>query len=273
LPKTLNFSHIPENVALALEVGWPDDEEDWRVVHEAAWVVGVRRERRLIGQGALGFYDDRAGTIAKMVVAPSAQRQGVGARILDALVAEAERRSLMTLGLVATPAGQPLYESRGFSVTGEVAVFIGTPVLDAPAGITTPIVDIESAIAFERRFISCSRAVMLRGRCREARATAICRAPDGAPRGFAIANGKGDYAMVGPVIAETEGVARMVTQAIFKACTGAVRIDVPAEHVAFRDWLRSLGLPEKGVRPEMTRGGALPWQVPERFALATSAWG
>lgn len=79
--------------------------------------------------------------------------------------------------------------------------------------------------------------------------------------------------MVGPVMAENEEVARTLVRAIFSACRGPVRIDVPAQHATFRDWLAGLGLPEKGVRAEMARGGALPWQVPERFALATSAWG
>lgn len=105
--ETLFPAEIPANVALALEVGWPDDEADWRVVHEAAVVLGVRAEGRLIGQGALGAYESGAGTIAKMIVLPSEQRRGIGAAILDALLDEAERRSLSKLGLVATPWGKP----------------------------------------------------------------------------------------------------------------------------------------------------------------------
>jgi GNAT superfamily N-acetyltransferase len=273
--ETLTSREIPDNIRLAAEVGWPDDEADWRVVHEAAVVLGARKEGRLIGQGALGLYDGQAGTIAKMVVSPSAQRQGVGAAILDALLVEADRRGLAAVGLVATPSGQPLYESRGFVVTGHVAVFIGTPTPD-PALVSERVIEltkVEPALALDRRFISCSRAGMLRGRFNEARVGALHGSPAGDPRGFALANGKGEYALVGPVIADDEAVARALTRVIFKACNGAVRIDVPAEHTAFRDWLRSLGLPEKGVRPEMARGGALPWQVPQRFALATAAWG
>jgi GNAT superfamily N-acetyltransferase len=266
-------SEIPANVTLAHEVGWPDDDADWRVIHEAALVLGARKGGHWVGQGVLAPYESNAGTIAKMIVAPSAQRQGVGAAILDALLVEAERSALTTLGLVATPFGEPLYRSRGFAVTGEVAVFIGTPALELPREPASPITDIEAAITFERRFISCSRATMLRGRHREASATVICRSADGAGQGFALATTKGPYALVGPVIAETEDVARSLVRAIFSALPGVVRIDVPAEHTAFREWLAALGLPEKGVRPEMARGGSLPWQVPQRFALATQAWG
>ena len=60
---------------------------------------------------------------------------------------------------------------------------------------------------------------------------------------------------------------------IFRAVAGPVRVDVPAQRSAFRAWLLGLGLVEKGVNVEMARGGALPWDVPQRFALATQAFG
>jgi hypothetical protein len=192
---------------------------------------------------------------------------------LDALLAEAEQRSLTTLGLVATALGRPLYESRGFELTGEVAVFVGTPVLDAIREAVDPIADVESVIAYERRFVTCSRSALLRERHREASVTALCRESDGRTSGFALAETKAPYTLVGPVIADSEQQARALTRTIFSSITGPVRIDVPAQQGAFRAWLSGLGLPELGLRPEMARGGTLPWQVPERFALAAQAWG
>jgi GNAT superfamily N-acetyltransferase len=274
LVEPLYPQEMAANVALAQQVGWPDDEADWRVLHAAAVVLGVRRTGQLIGHGALAPYEPNAGSIAKMVVAPSAQKQGIGAAILDALLAEAERRGLTTLGLVATPLGQPLYESRGFEVAGEVAVFIGTPsALDRAGEPLAPVGDIEAAIAYERRFIACSRAAMLRGRQGEASVSAIARAPDGSVCGFAFAVVKGPYLLVGPVIADTEERARDLIRAVLARNTGPVRIDVPAEQAGLRGWLQSLGVPDKGLRAEMARGGALPWRVPQRFVLASQAWG
>jgi GNAT superfamily N-acetyltransferase len=267
-------SETATNIALAQQVGWPDDEGDWRALHKAALVLGVRRAGQLVGHGALALYPPNAGSIAKMVVAPGAQRQGIGAAILDALLAEAERRGLTTLGLVATPLGQPLYESRGFKVTGEVAVFIGTAAaLERPGDPLTPVGEIEAVIAYERKFIVCSRAAMLRGRQGEASASAVARAPDGSVCGFAFAVAKSPYLLVGPVIADTEEVARDLIRAVLARNVGPVRIDVPAEQMGLRGWLQSLGLPDKGLRAEMARGGALPWRVPQRFVLASQAWG
>ncbi|HWZ92712.1 MAG TPA: GNAT family N-acetyltransferase, partial [Polyangiaceae bacterium] len=204
----LSSAAIPESVALAHAVGWPDDDAEWRVIHEAALVLGVRREGRLIAQGALGSYEHNVGTIAKMIVLPGLQRQGLGAAILDALLAEAELRSLTTLGLVATPLGQPLYESRGFAVTGEVVVFIGTPAPERADESMPPITDLDSVVAFERRLLGCARGAMLRGRQREASASAVHGSVDGGVRGFALATPKEPYALVGPVIADAEDIAR-----------------------------------------------------------------
>jgi GNAT acetyltransferase-like protein/acetyltransferase (GNAT) family protein len=203
-----------------------------------------------------------------MVVAPEAQRRRLGSQLLDELLAEAERQSIGVVGLVATPFGRPLYESRDFSVTGELAVLSGTPELHALSTAALPITDPGLPERLDRRFISCSRAQVLSARFGVAVATACL------PNAYGMATAFEGQALVGPVIAETEGEARQIASALFAAVKRPVRIDVPVEHDGFRAWLRGLGLGELGVRPEMARGSTrLPWQVPERFALIAQAWG
>jgi GNAT superfamily N-acetyltransferase len=267
--ESLSRDSISENVALSNDVGWPDTEAEWQVIYDAARVFGVRREGELIGQGGLGSFEG-AGSIAKMVVAPSAQRHGIGARILDRLLQEAEQRRLGAVGLVATPFGKPLYESRGFVATGDVVISVGTPRIDSPneGELEIAVVqDDEQMLHIERRFMTGSRAAVLRGRLRHACATAYCSG------GFALATWHEKGARVGPIIAEDEHTARALARAIFRSVPGPMRLDVPGERAEFRSWLTELGLLEKGVHTEMARGGALPWQVSERFGLATQAWG
>jgi hypothetical protein len=80
-------------------------------------------------------------------------------------------------------------------------------------------------------------------------------------------------ARVGPIFADCEQTARALTSELFRRATGPVRLDVPGEQRAFRGWLQGLGLVEKGLHLEMSRGGAPPWCVPQRFGQATQAWG
>ena len=270
--ESLAAADISLNLALSNSVGWPDTDAEWRVIYDAARVLGVRRAGGLVGQGALGVFG-RAGSIAKMVVAPSAQRQGVGGRILDGLLLEAEQRALTAIGLVATPFGQPLYESRGFVATGEIVITVGTPrreALDEAVGTydVPPVQDVEQILRIERRFMTTSRDAVLRGRLVHACATAVH-----GEAGFALATWHEKATRVGPIIAVDEASARALAAAIMRAVEGPLRFDIPGEKSDFRRWLLELGLLERGVHTEMQRGGALPWCVPERFVQATQAWG
>lgn len=247
---------------------------DWRVVHEAALVVGARHDGALVAQGALGVYD-RAGTIAKMIVAPGFQRQRLGSRILDHLIDESRTRGIEVLGLVATALGRPLYEQRAFAPVGEVVVFTGTPRLAALLDqrlISTR--GHEPMTRVEARTMGFARTAMLGARLRESIAAFTLDTPSTGSSGFVMATAQESQTLVGPLFAQSEADARALAMAAFRAAPGAVRIDVPGERHAFRAWLTGLGLVERLVSVEMARGATqLPWQVSQRFALAAQAWG
>ena len=262
-------SDVPANVELSRSVGWKDMESEWRVLHEAGDVRGVRREGRLVAQGVLGDYGNSA-SLAKMVVASEWQRRGLGGQLLDVFLKQADARGV-PVGLCATDLGRPLYESRQFEVSGELVILTGVPQLGTAAGVpVVPLSDAELPVTLDRRFSGCDRSRMLRARFREASAkVGLDRG-----QGFGFASPQGEGSLVGPILAETEAGARALAWALLAAASGPVRIDVPVEHAAFRRWLQSLGLREQALRLEMARGAKrTPWQVPQRFALATQAWG
>lgn len=266
----LGVADAPLNVALSRSVGWKDMESEWRVLHDAADVRGVRHDGRVMVQGALGDYGNSA-TLAKMVVSAEWQRRGWGARLLDGFLAEADARGT-PVGLCATELGQPLYVSRRFEVTDSLIILTGTPALGtADGGSAVPLLDAERAVELDRRFSGCDRSRMLRARFREA----SCRVwLGGGELGFGLSSVQGEGSLVGPILAETEAGARKLALALLVAAHGPVRIDVPTQHVAFRKFLVSLGLTEQAERVEMARGAKrMPWQVSQRFALATQAWG
>ena len=267
----LSRDDAASNVELSRSVGWQDSESEWRVLHDAALVLGIKQQGRLLAQGALGDYGSAA-TLAKMVVAPEHQRQGLGAKLLERLLSEADSSGL-PVGLCASEQGRPLYGSRGFEVTGELVILTGTPLLGTEAGpADVSVLDVDAAVVLDRRFTGVDRSRMLRARRREA--SAAFGSVPGAVPAFGMASQQGQGSLVGPIMADTEAAARQVACALFRAAPGPVRVDVPLQHGAFRGWLVGLGLREQGQRVEMARGTArLPWQVGERFALATQAWG
>jgi len=266
----LSQRDVPRNVALSRRVGWNDVESEWRVLHEAAEVRGARGDDGLFVQGALGDYGTCM-TLAKMAVAPEQHRRGWGSRLLDDFMAVADARGV-PVGLCATEQGRPLYASRQFEVTGTLRILVGVPDLGTEAGDdVVPLLDVESAVQLDRRFSGCDRGRMLRARFREA--SGRFQLPPG-EAGFGLASAQGEGTLVGPILAETEQGARRLARALLASARGPVRIDVPSEHAELRAWLASLGLQERAERVEMGRGARrLPWQVAQRFALATQAWG
>jgi GNAT superfamily N-acetyltransferase len=266
----LNPHDIPQNVALSRRVGWKDVESEWRVLHAAADVRGVRHQGQLAVQGVLGDYGT-ASTLAKMIVSSELQRQGLGGRLLDEFLASADARGV-PVGLCATDQGRPLYASRGFEVAGELMVLVGVPELGTSSGgVVVPLTDAEPAVELDREFSGCDRSRMLRARFAEASVARVLR---GDERGFGMATPQGEHLLVGPILAESEAGARALLLSLFAFAPGPIRIDVPLQHAGLRKWLVELGLSEMSLRVEMARGARqMPWQVPQRFALATQAWG
>jgi GNAT superfamily N-acetyltransferase len=271
--ETLTAKDIPSNLALSESAGWKDTEGDWQVVHECGMVLGFRGVDGLIGQGVLGLFET-AGTIAKLVIAKDLQHQGLGKKLLDALLTAAKKKHISTLGLVTPNPGRPFYESRGFVPMGDIVVFMGNPHLPLGHGHFGALEDIDSAIELDARWLNCKRGTMLRARERQAVATSAVNGADGQLKGYAMATQFGSHALVGPVIADHLETAQTLITGLAQELDDAIRIDVPAEQVGFRHWLRSIGLREQGTRLEMGLGEpALPWRVEQRFALATQAWG
>jgi GNAT superfamily N-acetyltransferase len=266
----LGVADAPANLALSHRVGWKDTLGDWHTLHAAARVLGVREQGQLIAQGALGDYG-AAATLAKMVVAPEYQRRGLGRRLLEELLAPARARGI-PIGLCATDQGRPLYEKAGFSVSGELMIVFGTPrpMASRPESIA-PLLDAAAVFELEQGFVACDRSRMLRARLEQASAAFYATGSD---PGFVMASPFEGGSVVGPLFARSEATARRLLEAVFDRVPGPVRIDVPMQHAALRAWLVELGLHEHSSRVEMVSGAdRTPWQVPERFALATQAWG
>ncbi len=108
-------------------VGWPDpavDDDILVTALDSTWNVTARDEHgELLGMARL--LDDGAlyATVWDMIVDPPLQHTGIGRAIFESILARAGGRSLV--GLVATPAGEPMYRAAGFSEVsgGSTALF------------------------------------------------------------------------------------------------------------------------------------------------------
>ena len=116
-----------DGVALARAVGWRDAAEDWLGLASVGTVLGLRDAGELVATGALCDLGSRL-TVAKMLVHPSRQRQGLGQRLLLEVLRRAGARPV---ALVATPAGRPLYARHGFQTVERLRIHHGHVIFKA----------------------------------------------------------------------------------------------------------------------------------------------
>ncbi len=116
---------------LSVEVGWPHRADDWRLVLELGHgVVACDDAGRVMGSAMWWPFGEELATIGMVIVSPRMQARGTGRRVMREIFSAAGTRALR---LVATAAGQRLYESEGFRATRMIAQYQG--VADAAAAV------------------------------------------------------------------------------------------------------------------------------------------
>lgn len=261
---------------LSRRVGWPHRCEDWEfVIGLGHGVVGMR-DGRLVASAMWWPYGDSHATLGVIIVAPEEQGAGIGKRLMQTLLTQAEGRTLM---LNATVAGEPLYARLGFRPVGGVrqqhghVLPIAAPDLDAgerlrPASSADlPILEAldRGATGLERRqaliaLLGCGECVILER--------------NGQPAGFSILRAFGRGHVIGPVVAENETDARKLIACWLHGRAGQfMRVDLQLGS-GLSDWLVQHGLAPAGDVTAMVRGDRPAASGPARLhALINQALG
>lgn len=98
-----------------------------------AVVIGAEIDGRLVGYAAFWVVVDQ-GELGNIAVAPDRRGQGVGKKLLEAVIEEARGRAVRELFLevrVSNDTAQRLYESHGFREVGRRRNYYSAPTEDA----------------------------------------------------------------------------------------------------------------------------------------------
>jgi [ribosomal protein S18]-alanine N-acetyltransferase len=121
----MRLADLPAVMTLEEELFAPDT---WTVAMyrdelartDTRWYLVAEEEHRVVGYAGLIAYPDEA-HVATIGVAGARQGEGIGARLLDALLAEADRRGSAVVLLEVradNEVAQGLYRRRGFAEIG-----------------------------------------------------------------------------------------------------------------------------------------------------------
>jgi predicted N-acetyltransferase YhbS len=243
--------------SLSVAVGWPHRAADWRAVLSVGeGLCAPDAVGRLAGTAMWWPMGKKVAAIGMVIVAPHAQGQGLGRRLMHAVFAAAQRQ---TLTLNATSAAESLYVSEGFRPIGTIRQYqgIARPVVlpDAAAfPVRSPTQADGAAIAaLDRAALGCDRASILQTLTRDAEG--LVHERDGRLMGFAYCRSFGRGAVIGPVIAADETIAlALVGPFLSRHGGGFLRADIPEDAPALARLLEDGGLFPAGQATTMIRG-------------------
>jgi len=259
---------LPEDAAALLDlsasVGWTHSLEDWQTALAAGIIFGHRDGARIQSSAAIYKYGSELASIGQVIVRAEARRQGLARALMLRCLAQAPAQPIM---LVATPAGQPLYESLGFRIVEPTFRLISEGPISLPQPVDCrPMTAADLSLAFTLDAIAygADRSHLLRERWKQSGHAAILT--DGS--GFACATPDG----LGPIIAASAaGAAQLIA---FLAVRQRVVVDVPERQAEFLRLLTQAGLRFIGTRPLMLLNASeLPGKRESVFALASLAYG
>ena len=263
-PIALRDDHLPQALELSRALKWPYRLEDWQIAHRLGRGFAVEDDGRLIGTGLWWPYGERHASVGMIIVAPSAQRRGIGRAIMDAILADAAGRTII---LNSTEEGLDLYTRLGFVAHGHVlqhqTVLARAPAADDSAALRRLThADFRSIENLDMAASGMDRRVLVDALLETGSFIGIERA--GRLSGYACVRTWGRGVVIGPVVAADAQDARSLIAELAASHVGNfVRIDVTFAS-DLSPWLSTIGLPCVGRVVAMTLG-----TPPERSAAAT----
>lgn len=220
------------------------------------WILALRNEKP-VGMGGVLFYGSFA-RIGLMAVLPETQHQGIGAAIMQHLLAWIADRGATTVFLDATPAGVPLYAKLGFMADDSVCAYIqrrSSTLVDSPA-IATKRLDPEElaeVVTYDEGRFGARRTGVLTSYYEEfPHRMFVVRDSQGSITGYLIAQAR----RLGPWLADTPEIAGiLLQQALRLSFSQSPMALVPEYNQAAQMLLKGAGFQPEGRWQSMRLGG------------------
>jgi predicted N-acetyltransferase YhbS len=275
--RRLREDDLEAAAALSRAVGWPHRLEDWHFGWRLGEGLVAQAAGRVVGTIMAWRFGAEHATLGHVIVAPEAQGQGHGRRLMMAMLDQLGATT--SVKLHATAAGQPLYASLGFvphgggvwqhqgtaSGVGLVPLAEGERLRPAGRGDAALLRRLDMAAT------GLDRAALLWSLLEVAEGVVLMRGEE--PTGFGLLRRFGRGYVAGPVVAPDEAAARSLMAYWIGRHSGQfLRIDLVGDG-KLSSWLQESGLvPVEGVIP-MWRGSAPPTAGLHCFGLSSQALG
>lgn len=271
---------LPRVAELRESVGWASHDWALRAVLDgphARCFLATDGADRMVGVGS-GIDYGSFGVVGNMVVVPEHRRRGIGASLLEAVLAFLDERGSTRLELSATDLGRPLYASYGFRPAGEgTSAVVGRSAMEADRAMVD-LADAEPGalaelVAFDAPRFGGDRTPLLATMLADpGRPVAVAR-DAGAMVGWGWIRPEANR--IGPLVADTPDVAiALVADAMRRMPEAAtMRLTMPPGNRAGVERLRLLGAELESWDGRMSRGPDVQRREETLYASSVGALG
>ncbi len=201
-----------------------------------------------------------------MAVDPSVRRQGIATTLLRALIAFLQSTGCGTFLLDATESGAPLYERFGFSDVDRTDVYErdAKPGISADSSVGLAERDFLQAAAIDRRITGCDRNDALRRFAQDSNVSLAVH-----KHGYALTHGR----VVGPWLADSGSVARILFDSALQACPQVTVVFVPRSNQQAISLVTNAGFLRKRSLRHLCCGGPSPMRRTSIFGQGSLSHG
>jgi hypothetical protein len=248
-------------------IGWPHEIGDWQTTLGASQVFGHRAaDGKIVSSASIYQFGPTLSALAVVLVREDFRRQGLArAAVLKCL----DHVPGIPQMLVATPFGQPLYESLGFKVAEHIVRLIAAEGTSLPAtGAIRPMTeaDLPRVLELDRTIYQADRSQVLRHRWKQAKGGVMLA--DGSGYAWKIPQRGG--LVLGPIVATTPQDAASLVAHLTAGFRGSIKIEVPERHTELMTMLTGAGFVIDSARPLMVKNvEQLPGPRELLFGLAS----
>ncbi|HWZ09472.1 MAG TPA: GNAT family N-acetyltransferase [Xanthobacteraceae bacterium] len=278
--RPLNGRDLAAALTLSAEAGWNQTAADWQIFLDLGSAVGVTgADGRLIATAATLPHANRFAWISMVLVTAAQQRKGLARWLLRDCIERLTSRQLVPV-LDATPAGRSVYSGLGFRDAWSMRRLVGlvgraaqSPRAGPAAeGVTVRRLDPAywpEIIAYDTAVFGADRGALLRRLAGRLPQAALIAEREGRLAGFLLGRDGRIMNQLGPLVAESDQVARALLGRAFAAVALPLAVDVPDRHAGLGGWLLTLGFTAERPLTRMVYGTSAAFDDLTRlFAIA-----
>jgi ribosomal protein S18 acetylase RimI-like enzyme len=277
---TFSYEDIPKLISLSASVGWDYDEHEIRTIMKSGKIYGHKnKEGKIVSSAAIIPYDTSLASIGMVIVHEEYRGMGLGKIVTQACIDTVSKD--ITIMLIATEQGKPLYEKMGFRAVDCIHKYLCDNYIPVDLVQEMDIEintfnqeDLTQIIKLDERAVGAERRKFLVNRIEQAKECLVVKDSNGTIIGYGLSILGPINLILGPIVAPSFEIAALLLDKLACEHQGKLRIDVPSGNEEFMLFLEQRGFHKVSQPPIMIMNSE---QLPRRngtlYGIAAQVFG